>query len=284
MYVNIFKNLFLEHVKFPQNFRINNLKDLSKIMKAFQSTTPYNNLNILDGSWGIETFDKITKKVLIEKTGGFCYQLNSVLNHFMKVNGMNVKLVKAFKSDKNLHENLRFHFLNILNYNGKVCIVDVAAGSASPLQPVVIDCQSEKDIVIGLNGNQCRSIKHTHGTFLYQTKSPNDREWKTIYHFNLRPVIGLDEFHHAQFYGGVKHSYFNQRPLVNILTADKSLKVSSIFTLTDSSFTKTKKENQKTKKKIENNQMFNSYLQNQFNYGKSFEIKQSYHDSLNKPI
>ncbi|KAF2073994.1 hypothetical protein CYY_004701 [Polysphondylium violaceum] len=173
-------------------------------MKAYQTKTSYNNLNVLDGTWTPLTYEIIHRKVLIEKTGGLCFHINVTFNQFLKYNGMDAELVKAIKSDKNIDDQVGYHIFNVVNHNGKRCLVDVAAGAFSSLAPVPIDCKSDNDIIIGLNGTLCRSICINDGSFLYQTKFSNQEEWTNIYNYKLIPISGLTEINEAQIHSQVQ--------------------------------------------------------------------------------
>ncbi|KAF2069156.1 hypothetical protein CYY_009525 [Polysphondylium violaceum] len=283
-----FLDLFLKHCNLPKNFRCNNLNDVSTAMKAFQVTSPYNNLTIFDSSWEDKTFESITRKVLIEKTAGCCIELNSTFNHFLKLNGLDTKLVRVLHSDKNNHENLRHHYFTILKYKNIQYTVDVASGVASPLYPLRIDAQSDSDVVVGLNGLLFRSISNNDGSFLFQGNSSTSINeikshcWLNIYHYTLEPVVGYSQLSESQILGGLLHPQFNKGPMLNILTADENLNITGILTLTEKTLTENKPGNEKTKIPIKDNEMYNYYLKTRFNYQKYFQLKPSYYDSLNK--
>ncbi|KAF2069381.1 hypothetical protein CYY_009295, partial [Polysphondylium violaceum] len=98
-------SLFLDHIHLPLDFKVNNLNDLGLVMKATQVYVPFNNLEILNGTYGEVTRESIIQKVLIEKTGGLCYHLNLVIYYYMQEIGLDCFYVKVLPSDKNSHLN-----------------------------------------------------------------------------------------------------------------------------------------------------------------------------------
>jgi len=272
-----YKTLFLNHIHLPIDFKVNNLQDLSIVMKAVQVYVPLNNLEILDQTWGEITKENVIQKVLIEKTGGLCMHLNLVLLYFMQEIGLDCFQVKVLPSEKNAHLNIKYHIFNVLNYHdGKQYIVDVASGASSTLTPLEIG-GGEELVVQGINGTLCRckSNDNNDGTWLFECKFTPESDWACSYHFDLTP-IGYKEINQSQYDVANDNVKFllNRRPLVYRLSVDSDNNIDGGIALTAGSLTETKKV--KVKKSVNGTQEFNYYLNNLLNHNGSHEIKPCY--------
>lgn len=209
-------------------------ENLDKLLEKTAKTIPFENLCILQGKTNEITKDNLIHKVLEQKGGGLCYELNSLLYLFLVENGFKTELIRGITYD---HTNKRWskvgktHAANLLHHNGELYIVDTGFGGNLPLKPVPLN--GEK--VTSENG-EFRLVREEseHGDYiLYIKLKHKDQDWKKGYAFDLNErYTNIIDFNVVQKII-VEHpdSSFNKKPLVNRLTDKGNM------TLTDTSFT-----------------------------------------------
>ncbi len=124
--------------------RINYKGDLKpdlSVLNALQAhhifAVPFENLDIHYGKPIVLDIDKFYQKIVIEKRGGFCYELNGLFHHLLKEVGFNSKMISARVYD---HKKRQFgeefdHLAIIVELDQTKYLVDVGFGefAAHPL-------------------------------------------------------------------------------------------------------------------------------------------------------
>ncbi|KAF2075356.1 hypothetical protein CYY_003332 [Polysphondylium violaceum] len=269
-----FLTLFYNHVNLPIDFKVNNLEDLEVVMKALCVSTPFNNLDILDGSFVELNRESTIQKVLIEKSGGQCYHISVMMYLYMIEIGLDATMFKVLSSDKNPTPMSENHISCLLKYtDGNTYLVDVSIGVFCPLKPILIDSET---IITGVNGNLCRSRSNGDGTYLFECK-PNVEQapWFCMYHYNLEPV-GFPEVRKCQLNMVNDNVVFllNSLPVIFRFTQDENKAINGTVTLSGNSLTENR--GAKEKKPITDSAQFKEYLVSILKCNYNFEIKPQY--------
>lgn len=180
------------------------------------------------------TKENVSEKILVRNEGGLCYELNSLLNAFLRENGFNAILVFGVVFNRGSNEwspTGRTHVLNILTYKGKKFVVDTGFGGNCPLKPVPLD----STIVTSRNGEfRVRKEKSEFGDYILEMKLKNrDLEWGIGYAFDpVDPVKGVCDLNLVQqVIAESPSSPFNKRTILTKFTEQGNV------TLTDTSLT-----------------------------------------------
>lgn len=173
--------------------------DLDEILLNMGMILPYENLDIMAGTIKNISKNNLVEKLLIQKRGGLCYELNSLLYYFLMDCGFQVYKVAGTVYD--LYDNKwkpdDGHVIIILHHNKKDYVIDAGFASHLPLHPVpfsgeVISSQTgeyrirKRTTQKGTHILEMRKGANGESTNFLQSE-PSD-EWKIGYAFTLDPI------------------------------------------------------------------------------------------------
>ncbi|MEO9872388.1 arylamine N-acetyltransferase family protein [Ekhidna sp.] len=115
------------------------LKYLKKLQKAHLLTIPFENLDIHYGSKIVLDYQKIFEKIVLQKRGGFCHELNGLFYHLLYHLGFDCYIISAkfWKEDKNQFGKPFEHMVIIVDINDEKWLVDVGFGDG-PISPIKV--------------------------------------------------------------------------------------------------------------------------------------------------
>ncbi|KAM9969764.1 hypothetical protein ACTFIR_001601 [Dictyostelium discoideum] len=131
---------FFERIKLKPRI-IESLDDISEVLVACSKVFTFENLDIISNTQEALTRKVLIKQVLINKQGGLCYKANTLLYYFLLDFGLNVHQTRATCENQESHSRWNIshgHMINILNFENKLYVMDVAFGCNLSLRPVPI--------------------------------------------------------------------------------------------------------------------------------------------------
>lgn len=122
------KTKYLNRIKYSESLEPN-LEVLRKLQKSHLTTVPFENLDI-HGDIPIElSIDEIFDKIVNQKRGGFCYELNGLFYELLTTIGFDAKRVSARVYNQNGGYGQEFdHFAIIVTINNTNYLTDVGFG------------------------------------------------------------------------------------------------------------------------------------------------------------
>jgi len=122
---------YLKRIGFDQNVQAD-LGHLNKIQKSHLLQVPFENLNIHLGIPIHLGKNQLYQKIVEEKRGGFCYELNGLFYHLLKRLGYDVQMLAAAVGDDKKGYGPEFDHLTLLaTIDGQEYISDVGFGEFS---------------------------------------------------------------------------------------------------------------------------------------------------------
>lgn len=240
-----FNKAFRNRIGFPEYEPII-FENLNTVLEKTARTLPFENLAILANQTKEITKDNLIRKMIQQKTGGVCYELNAILYLFLQENGLDVSLIRGAvynEREESWSETGQTHAANLVFHHGEPYLVDTGFGSNLPLTPVPLTGET----IVSASGEfRVKKEKSPYGDYILELKLKHKHtEWKTGYAFDskikvneLSELNGMQEvimYHPA--------SPFNKKPLVTRRTERGTI------TLTDTSLTEWTDEEQ-TKQEV----------------------------------
>jgi N-hydroxyarylamine O-acetyltransferase len=192
---------------------------LSGLQLAHLLHIPFENLDIhnkikLD-------LDKSYEKVVMQKRGGFCYELNSIFFQLLKTIGFNVKMVSArVFSDKKTYGAEFDHMAIIAKIEDADYLVDVGFGEFA-FHPLKIELNREQGDPRGkfmiIEGDENYLIvmkKNAEGEFIPEYKF-------SMIERKLQDFLGMCEYHQTN-----PMSHFTQKRICSLATMDGRITIS----------------------------------------------------------
>ncbi|MTH54067.1 arylamine N-acetyltransferase [Bacillus mangrovi] len=225
---------FLERIGLPETASL----DLGQILTAFYSTIPFENLGIIRGERTGLDEASLTEKIVNQRRGGVCYELNALLYYFLLENGLDVRLIQGtvYNHAKGSWSLSGTHAALLMTNEKGVFLVDAGFGTNVAGVPIPMNGEA-----VQTASGQFRVLRQEteEGTHLLQMKLAYEEagEWKTGYAFCADQPIYTEELTAMQHKIHTHpDSPFNKAPLAAMRTADggyKSLSPQS-FTVTNS--------------------------------------------------
>nr|CBL43361.1 TPA: arylamine N-acetyltransferase 6 [Dictyostelium discoideum] len=199
------KELLLKRLKLDINTKIQTLDDISKILIVFSRKIPFDSSDLLlNGFKPPFSVENIIKRVLIDKFGSYCINLNILFGLFLCEMGIDVKLIKGIEGST-LFQNPWFqkHHSNIINWENKLYYLDVGFGCITPFKPLeLLNEETIKNYNENENKNEItntvyrvRKLKNDddNDEYLYEEKiidktKPQNQLFSPVFHFNLSPA------------------------------------------------------------------------------------------------
>ncbi len=191
-----------------------NLEVLKELQEKHLLNVPFENLDIHNKRPIELDVAKFYNKVVIEKRGGFCYELNGLFHHLLNTVGFKSKIISArvYDSKKTDFGKEYDHMAIIVEWNQNEYLVDVGFGEFA-FNPLIIEPNKiQKDP----RGNFV--VEQINGGFTVSKLSGqvNSIEYKfTIKSRELNEFQGMCEYHQIS-----PNSHFTQKKLISKPTKD----------------------------------------------------------------
>lgn len=245
------KSKYLRRIGIERTNVAPSLANLKHLQKQHLLHIPFENLDIHWKRKIVLNTETISQKILDEKRGGFCYELNGLFYKLLEELGFQSKIISARVSDGKGDFGAEYDHLAILTeIEGEGYLVDVGFGSfsAEPLKFVLDEEQQDENGVF--------LIRKFDENYFEVVKKDGD-DWKSEYIFTVLPrdfseFAGMCEFHQTS-----PESHFTRGKVFSLMTN------SGRKTLTDNKFIETK-WNQKNEFVINSVEEFNQILEREF--------------------
>lgn len=239
--------LFRERINFPENEKIT-FETLDDVLIKTAYSVPFENLCIIHNKIPVISKESLVNKLLVNKEGGLCYELNPLLYFFLFENGFNAVLIRAevYHQETQRFNTLgRTHVAILATHKEQTYLIDTGFGGNLPLKPVPLT----GDTMTSMNGQfRIKQEYSEHGDYWFEMKLKHKHtDWRIGYAFDSRkPVTDVSECNEIQkIIFEHQDSPFNKNPLITKLTNRGSI------TLTDTTFTQWE-DGSVTKEKIDN--------------------------------
>ncbi|MEP1034081.1 arylamine N-acetyltransferase [Ekhidna sp.] len=192
------------------------LKFLKSLQKSHLLKVPFENLDIHYGSKIILDYQKIFDKVVVQKRGGFCYELNGLFYHLLYHLGFDCYVISAQVMNKKTETFGRpfDHMAIVATIEGQEWLVDVGFGDGpiSPLKIIVGKVQMDytRYWKLAIDPDERLILKVSNDTNYFQSKYLFTTEEKQLIQF-----LEMCEFHQSSV-----DSPFTQKKLITQLTTN----------------------------------------------------------------
>ncbi|MBS2970905.1 arylamine N-acetyltransferase [Metabacillus sp. KIGAM252] len=202
---------FLKRIGLKDKGRLQ-FRDLETILTAFSYHIPFENLSILQNKRTPLDAEALSNKIIEQKQGGVCYELNPILYYFLLENNLDAQLVQGTVFNHEAQEwSLSGTHAAVLIRTGEGSYI-LDAGFGTNVAQKQIPMNGE---IIESSAGQFRIIEKetSEGSHLLEMKLAEDA-WKTGYAFNADSQLNLADLQDMQ---AKIHEHpdspFNKKPL-----------------------------------------------------------------------
>ena len=137
-------NLFLERIGMAGTCVLHTLDFLGRLQEQFVLTVPYENIDILEEKPISLAEDGIYEKIVTNRRGGYCFEVNALLHHMLAEMGFTVKSCFARYLRGETEIPFRRHRIVIVTLDGKDYMMDVGVGQTAPRFPLLLETGVEQ--------------------------------------------------------------------------------------------------------------------------------------------
>lgn len=250
------KNEYLRRIGIEENDIEPTLENLKLLQKQHLLNAPFENLDIHWKRPILLDKDKFYEKIIRNRRGGFCYELNGLFFELLKEIGYQSKRASARVFNGKDFGAEYDHLAILTKIDDEEYLVDAGFGdfTTEPLKFVLDEEQQDENGIFKFK---------KHDAEYFEVLKKKGEEWESDYIFKdlARDLSEFTEM--CSFHQTSPESHFTQNKLCSIMTADGRK------TLTDKKFIQTK-NGMKTETEIDSEEEFNEILKREFNL--SFEI------------
>ncbi len=165
---------------------------LTNVCQAQAFAIPFENFDIHLGRPILLGVEALTEKLVGNRRGGFCFELNGLLQQALQAFGFDVRPLLARVHFRGEHLG-RTHLLSLVTLGDQRWVVDVGFGGACGLYAPALLVY---DQVFSQSGQQFRFVRHPAYGTMFQALWQNDHsappDWKNIYSFDDQIVDAGD--------------------------------------------------------------------------------------------
>lgn len=226
---------------------------LTKLMNQHLLSIPFENLSVRKGKPIILEESSLFKKIITQKRGGFCYELNGLFMWLLTKLGYRVSLISSEVYNSDDHSfSPEFDHMALLVHLDITYIVDVGFGDAFRI-PISLKNGHIEDLSGKYRVSAFESSQNS-----YIVQKHNAENWQAIYRFTTTPRELIDFNEMCRYNSESPASHFTQKTICTIAHQDGRV------TLTDEHLTTTEK-GFKNKIEVTSHQSFKKYLIDCFN-------------------
>jgi N-hydroxyarylamine O-acetyltransferase len=215
-------------------------------------TVPFENLDIHQGKKIVLEEKRIYEKIVVNKRGGFCYELNGLFCGLLRFLDFSVSMVssKVYRLAEGMFTPEFDHMVLLVNLD-KAYLVDVGFGDTFR-KPIALP----DGIVEDISGTyRVQPFSSSPETYILQKQENNC--WQHVYSFTAHPRVISDFDEMCTFHQTSPESHFTQEIICTMATKNGRVSLSDDFlTITDGS--------SKKKTKVDSNKDFKHKLRDHF--------------------
>jgi N-hydroxyarylamine O-acetyltransferase len=194
---------------------------LRAIHRAHLLAVPFENLDIAIGRKIVLDEEAILHKILDQRRGGFCYELNAALAALLRALGFQVTLLSARVSRQSGEDSPEFDHLALRVDLKKPWLADVGFGE-SFLEPLRLEIGTEQTDPAG------KFRLSQHGERLLFEKAEPQAKWKPQYSFTAQPRELQDFAARCRYHQTSPDSHFTQNRICSRATRDGRITLSGL--------------------------------------------------------
>ena len=214
---------YLKRIRIKKTENLN-FSFLSNLHEQHLFNVPFENLDISEGKKIVLEEKRLYEKIVVNRRGGFCYELNGLFYWLLRSLGFTVSMASARvyvpAIDKFTPE---FDHLVLLVDLGEQILVDVGFGD-NFRKPIALPDGKSKDIS---GSYRLQSFDSDQETLLLQKKETG--EWQTVYSFTTHPRVMSDFEEMNAFNQSSPESHFTQQTICSIATKNGRVSLSDNF-------------------------------------------------------
>lgn len=176
---------FEKHLNIEENgYKKPSIEALNYYLKQFMMHVPFENISVQNNVRISLKIEDLYDKIVHQKRGGYCYELNTLFSYYLKEKGFHVEILSATVHTPNGGRSQDgSHMTSVVTLNANKYIVDVGFGNL-PLSAMQIT--SPKNDATETSGNDTFRAVFLEGTTIHVQKWEG-AEWKTRYETTLEP-------------------------------------------------------------------------------------------------
>ncbi|MEM7297607.1 MAG: arylamine N-acetyltransferase [Bacteroidota bacterium] len=192
------------------------LKYLRKLHRSHQIQIPFENLDIHYGQKIVLDYQKIFEKLITNRRGGFCYELNGLFYHLLSHVGFDCFLISAKVKNKETQEFGRDydHMAIVVRIDGEEWLVDVGFGEGMIYPKKIIKGLVQMDYV-----DYWRMDTDPDENLILQV-SLDSNHFRSLYLFTLQEKQVIQFMEMCEYQQSSPQSTFTQKKLITKLTAE----------------------------------------------------------------
>lgn len=187
---------------------------LELIQRAHLKTVPYENLDILLKKPIVLKKEALYEKIVANRRGGYCFEVNELLGHLLRELGYEVTdLFGRFLRGETGIPMRRHHVLKVKCIDDEIpYIADVGVGSGSPNMPMrlVVGEEAQDGVITYRFGK--------HDFFGWVLEDRKNGEWGPVYSFTEEPQAPIDFLATSFWCEHAEESIFNKGAMVSLRT------------------------------------------------------------------
>ncbi|KIO79053.1 hypothetical protein TH53_00045 [Pedobacter lusitanus] len=205
---------YLSRINYQEK-AIADLASLQGLMKAHLLNVPFENLDIHQKVWIALDEEKIYTKIVHQRRGGFCYELNGVFRQLLIQIGFDVQLIgaKVFQSATQTFSPPTDHMALLVRTAGETYLADVGFGDFISV-PIRISALTHHE-------EACGRFRLTQTDEYYYVVEKYDEKtavYIPCYTFTTAPLL-LNDFTHSCYYHQLSpDSNFTKNKVCSVLT------------------------------------------------------------------
>src|SRR5215203_4617911 len=200
---------------------------LRALQLAHLFAVPFENLSIHAGEPIVLEDAALFRKIVAERRGGFCYEVNGLFAGLLGTLGFDVKMLAAGVANAQGGFGPVFDHMTLMVTLEQRWLADVGFGD-SFLEPLLLDSRVEQ-----VQGTRAFRIVED-GTYLILERRNQGGDWQAQYRFTLQPYEFSDYEEMCRFHQTSPESHFTKAPLCSLPSENGRITLTGLRLITTS--------------------------------------------------
>lgn len=192
---------------------------LRALQVAHLLTVPFENLSIHAGEPIVLEEDALFTKIVDDRRGGFCYEVNGLFAGLLRALGFDVAMLAAGVARPQGGFGPNFDHMTLMVTLADRWLVDVGFGD-SFLEPLLLDARNEQ-----VQGTRSFRIVDDNSHLIVMRRNDGG-DWEAQYRFTLQPYTFIDYEEMCRFHQTSPESHFTKGRLCSLATEDGRITLS----------------------------------------------------------